>query len=521
MDNIKVSYLFYPIVFLLSTDLISAEKDNRPNILFILSDDHAKSAISAYGGINAEIAPTPNIDKIAGDGAIFRNMICTNAISGPSRASLITGKYSTVNGFYQNEGGIVFDNTQQQLQTLLKDSGYTTSLFGKWHLNSLPVGFDHYMIHDKSQQGVYWNPIFNTNGKTAREKGYATTLTADAALDWMEHIRDKGKPFCMMLNFKAPHGPWEADSCYLHLYENIEFPYPDTFFDDYSGREETLGKSMATIFAHLSRGDLKQNAPDSLTKAEKKRWFAYGRKEGEIWSPSPDLTGDALKKWKFQKYIKDYFRVVRSVDDQVGRVIDYLKSNGLYDNTVIIYMGDQGFFLGEHGIYDKRWMYEEAIQMPFLICFPKEIKKGIKIDKITLNIDIAPTILDYAGVGIPDDIQGKSLRRLLSNNGRLSNWRKCAYYQYFEYPKWHNVQPHYGIRTERYKLIHFYYDIDKWELYDLKRDPHEMNNLISDTSYKRIVEKLKNEISRLQIEYKDNISLEERRKLTSKYSVGY
>lgn len=496
----------------------------RPNILFILSDDHARTAISAYGGINAELAPTPQIDRLAESGALFRNMLCTNAISGPSRACLITGKYSTANGFYQNEGGIVFDNSQQTSQKILQANGYTTALVGKWHLFSEPTGFDYYKIHDNpGQQGTYWDPVFNTNGKKAVEKGYATNITTDAALEWLENGRDKTKPFCLMLHYKAPHRPWEPDSVYLDLFKDVEFPYPDTFDDDYSTREKTAGASWATIEYDFSRGDLKQIPPDSLTPKEKNQWLWFGGMgEKQAWSPAADLKGEALKKWKFQTYIKDYLRCIRSVDDNVGRVLDYLEANGLDKNTIVIYMGDQGFFLGEHGWYDKRWMYEESLQMPCLIRFPERIKPRTEIDNLALNIDIAPTLLDYAGIRIPSDIQGVSLRPLLEQDeSKIGNWRQSAYYQYFEYPRWHHVQPHYGVRTQRYKLIHFYYDIDVWEFYDLEKDPHELTNRIADPAYASIIKELKAEIARLQKQYGDDITLEERRELTRKYAKSY
>ncbi|MGM9868152.1 MAG: sulfatase [Sodaliphilus sp.] len=500
------------------------QENEKPNILFILADDHARTAVSAYGGINARLAPTPNIDAIGNNGAIMRNMLCTNSISGPSRACLLTGKYSTTNGFYQNEGGITFDGNQMQYQKVLRDNGYTTALFGKWHLFSMPQGFDYYTIHNNpSQQGTYWNPVFSTNGTQHKEKGYATRLTADFALKWLDEQRDKDKPFCVMLHFKAPHRPWQPDTCYKHLFDDVTFPYPETFNDDYSGRENTIGKSMATIENHMSRADMKQTPPAGLTPKETTAWLNYGGSgSNQFWTPNDTLQGQALKNWKFQTYIKDYLRVIRSVDDEVGRVVQYLKDNGLYENTVIIYMGDQGFFLGEHGLYDKRWMYEESLQMPCLISYPKAVKKGQNLSQLTLNVDIAPTILDFAGVEIPADMQGESMKGLLTGDKKVeSNWRKEAYYQYFEYPKWHNVQPHYGIRTDRYKLIHFYYDIDEWEFYDLQADPNELNNAISDAKYADVIADLKVRLKNLQKKYNDDLPLDQRRELTTKYMIKY
>lgn len=496
----------------------------RPNIIFILSDDHARSAVSAYGGINAQLAPTPNIDAIGNDGAIFNNMLCTNAISGPSRACLITGKYSTSHGFYQNEGGIQFDNTQTTVQKLLRENGYNTALVGKWHLMSKPTGFDYYKIHgDKSQQGTYWDPIFEENGKKHTEKGYATNLVTDAAIQWISQGRDKNKPFCMMLNFKAPHRPWEPDTKYLHLFDDVDFPFPASFNDNYSGREKTAAESMATIENHLSRGDLKQTPPEGLSKQERSKWLWWGGSgKNQYWSPDSTLKGQALKNWKFQQYVKNYLRCVRSVDDNVGRVMAYLKENGMLENTIVIYMGDQGFYLGEHGWYDKRWMYEESIQMPCLISYPNGIKAGTKIDKIALNVDITPTLLNYAGIKAPKDMQGVSLKGLLEKDKKVeANWRKSAYYQYFEYPKWHNVQPHYGVRTDRYKLIHFYYNVDVWEFYDLEKDPTEVKNQYNNPEYSKVITSLKKELSKLQKQYGDNLPLKERRKMTDKYMLKY
>ena len=509
---------------ILALNSCSQKEAQRPNILFIMSDDHSRAAVSAYEGINADLAPTPNIDAIGHNGAIMQNMICTNAISGPSRASLITGKFSTTNGFYQNEGGIVFDNTQQQYQMILRDHGYTTGLFGKWHLMSEPNGFDHYMIHaNQGQQGTYWNPVMSIDGKKKTVKGYATTITADAALEWLDDVKKGDKPFCMMLHFKAPHRPWEPDSCYLHLYDDVHFPHPATFDDDYAGREQTLGQNMATIEGHLSRKDLKQVPPANLNKQQTRQWLNYGGSgDNQFWTPDSTLQGAELKDWKFQKYIKDYLRVIRSVDDQVGRVIKYLKDNDMYENTIIVYMGDQGFFLGEHGIYDKRWMYEEAIQMPCLISYPGVIKKGQYPKEVAMNVDIAPTLLDLAGIDIPEDMQGTSMKGILTGDkDAVKNWDNTAYYQYFEYPKWHKVQPHYGLRTERYKLIHFYYNVDLWEFYDLEKDPMEMHNAIADPEYAQIIDSLKVELRARQKEYGDDIPLDQRREMTDRYMINY
>ncbi len=499
-----------------------AKDAERPNILFILSDDHATPAVSAYGGRYAEIAPTPNIDQIAENGALFNHMICTNSISGPSRATLITGKYGTSNGFYQNEGKIIFDGGQQTSPKILQENGYTTALFGKWHLYSTPTGFDHYMIHaDPSHQGSYWDPLYETNGEKKIVKGYATNLTTDATLKWMEEDRDKDKPFCVMLHYKSPHRPCIPDSVYMNLYNDVELPYPETFNDDYSTREQTLGVNMATVEGHFTRTDLKMTPPPGFSAAQAKKWLKYGDSIDEYWTPDPLMSREEVKKWKYQQYYKDYLRCVHSVDENVGRVIDYLKENGLYENTIIVYMGDQGFFLGEKGIYDKRWMYEEAIHMPCLFSYPKMQKQGDKIDKLVANIDIAPTLLDFAGIKIPTDMQGVSFRPLLEDESKVRNWREAVYYQYFEYPKWHKVQPHYGVRSDRYKLIHFYYNIDTWEFYDLEKDPNELVNQYANPEYAKVIEELKKELKSLQKQYNDDMPLDERRELTDRYMVTY
>ncbi len=501
-----------------------AKGTERPNILFILSDDHSRAAISAYGGINSELAPTPNIDAIGQAGVVMQNMLVTNSISGPSRACLVTGKYSTTNGFYQNEGGIEFDNTQQQYQKLLQANGYSTALFGKWHLFTTPLGFDHYMIHgNPGQQGTYWDPLYEINGEKRKIEGYATNITTDAALEWLESEEDSGKPFCMMLHFKAPHRPWEPDTKYLHLWDDVEFPYPESFDDDYSTREQTIGQNMATIENHISRGDVKMPLPPGISGKQANEWLWYGGSgDNQQWSPDPTMSDEEVKKWKFQQYLKNYLRCVRSVDDNVGRVIEYLKESGQYDNTIIIYMGDQGFYLGEHGLYDKRWMYEESLQMACLISYPNRVDGEQREDNITLNIDIAPTILDYAGVKIPRDIQGESMRPLLENDPKgEKKWRKSAYYQYFEYPKWHRVQPHYGIRSDRYKLIHYYYNIDTWEFFDLEKDPNELQNEYNNPEYAKIIKSMTKELYELQKYYGDDLTLEQRRELTDRYMINY
>jgi arylsulfatase A-like enzyme len=493
-----------------SQNKLSTKK--TPNIIFIFSDDHATNAISAYGGIYNDIAPTPNIDRIANEGALLTNVLCTNAICGPSRAAILTGKYSHINGYYKNYKGGVFDSKQWTYPQELKKAGYQTALVGKWHLASEPVGFDYYKYHiSQGQQGLYWNPIYNDNGEKNKEKGYATNLTTDFALDWLND-RNKKEPFCLMLQYKAPHREWSPDTKYENLWDNLEMPYPVTFNDDYKARELTAGDTEMTM-DYFSRKDMKMTPPDSLSKRDQRRWMQYGFKSGEIVAPSGDLSSEEIRKWKYQKYIKDYLATIKSVDDNIGRVLYYLKENELEKNTIVIYASDQGFFLGEHGFFDKRFMYEEALHMPFIIRYPEKIKPGTIVDDIITNIDFAPTLLEIAGISTPKEVQGKSFfSNLIGETPK--NWRQSMYYHYYEYPFYHRVQPHYGIRNQRYKLIHFYYDIDVWEFYDLQNDPSEINNLIHSDDHTLIIDSLKTELYQLKKEYGNTMSLSELRSIS-------
>ena len=507
--------LFISLIVLTSIGVennFKTNSQNRPNIIFILSDDHTTNAISAYGGIYKDIAPTPNIDRIANEGAILKNTFATNSICGPSRASILTGTYSHVNRYYKNYKGGVFDNTQWTFPQELQKSGYNTALVGKWHLASDPVGFDYYKYHvSRGQQGFYWDPIYNDNGKEIKEVGYATNLTTDFALDWLDK-RDSNEPFCLLLQYKAPHREWSPDEKYTDLWENEELPYPSTFNDDYSTRELTAGNTEMTM-DFFCREDMKLTPPDSLNEKEKRKWLSFGFKRDEIVELDKNVTPEENKKLRFQTYIKDYLATIKSVDDNIGRVLKYLKDSGLEDNTIIIYASDQGFFIGEHGWFDKRFMYEESIRMPFVIKYPGIIKPKTINDDIITNIDFAPTILEMANVESPNSIQGKSFFKNLVRK-KSNDWRQSMYYHYYEYPFYHHVQPHYGIRNERYKLIHFYYDIDVWELYDLKNDPNELNNIISSKEHKKLIHKLKNELYELKKLYKNNLSLEQMRDIS-------
>ena len=507
-------YIFR-IVFLIAISSYSQNNSNKkkaPNIVFIFSDDHATNAISAYGGIFKELAPTPNIDRIANEGALLKNALCTNAICGPSRAAILTGKYSHVNGYYKNYKGGVFNNQQWTFPQSLKEVGYQTGLVGKWHLASEPIGFDYYKYHiSRGEQGLYWNPVYNDNGINKKEKGYATNLTTDFALDWL-NSRDTKEPFCLLLQFKAPHREWAPDTKYKNLWEGQEMPYPSTFNDTYEGRELTAGDTEMTM-DYFSRQDMKMTPPDALSKSDRRKWSQFGFKPNEIVTPDENLSPQEVREWKYQKYIKDYLATIRSVDDNIGRVLAYLKENGLEENTIVIYASDQGFFLGEHGFFDKRFMYEESLKMPFVIRYPGKIKPGTIVDDIVSNIDFAPTLLDMAGVAAPEQVQGKSFFSNLKGE-TSEDWRQSMYYHYYEYPYYHRVQPHYGIRNQRYKLIHFYYNMDVWELYDLKNDPNEMNNLINIEANLELIGELKKELYKLKENYGNNLSLEELRNIS-------
>lgn len=511
--NIKQVTKFLPFSFLIP--LASCVQEQRPNVIFILSDDHTTQAISAYGSIYEDICPTPNIDKLAAEGMLFTNAFCTNSISGPSRASILTGLYSHVHGFYKNEGGLPFDSTLMTFPRLFHENGYNTAMVGKWHLWSQPVGFDYFRYHTLgAEQGVYWNPVWNENGKLVPEKGYATTLTAKAAINWLENLRDKSKPFCLLYHFKAPHRPWQPDSCYQNIFDGVEMPYPATFNDDYSTREMTAGNTQMTIMSHLNRQDLKFKVPDNLPENELSKWLRHGN-NGEFLTPHDSLQGESLKRWKYQRYIKDYLATAKSVDDEVGNLMKYLKDTGLDKNTIVVYCGDQGFYLGEHGWFDKRFMYEESLRMPFIMRFPKKIKANKKESKFITNVDFAPTLLDMCGITIPATMQGKSFKNIAEGktNDKI---RDAVYYHYYEFPYWHHVEPHYGIRTSRYKLIHFYYSMDVWEMYDLENDSGELCNIYNSLEYADIQSQLHTQLKHLQLEAKDNGTLEEYRELTSK-----
>jgi len=487
---------------------------SKPNIIYIMADDLTIQAISAYGGIYKDVAPTPGIDRLAKEGMLFQDVLCTNAICGPSRAAILTGKYSHVNGFYKNENGGQFDSSQWTFPQEFQKNGYQTSLFGKWHLGTAPVGFDVFKIHAAAgQQGLYWNPLYNENGVEVKEKGYSTNLETGFALNWLDKDRDKTKPFMMILQYKAPHRPWEPDTKYEKLWEDIEMPYPATFNDDYKGREKTAGDTEMTM-DHFSRRDMKFVTPPELKGKDKLAWEFYGAKNGEIVQPE-GMSAEQGRKWRYQTYIKDYLACVKSVDDNISKVLKYLDDNNLTENTMVVLTSDQGFYLGDHGFFDKRFIYEESLRMPFLVRFPKTVKAGTENNDIISNIDFAATFLDVAGIKTTEKLQGKSFKKILEGN-TPSNWRQSMYYHYYEFPYWHHVQPHYGIRTQRYTLAHFYYSMDVWELYDLQKDPMQLSNEINNPAYKEVIVKLKAELKGLMKGYGNDKTIAEFKEISDR-----
>lgn len=519
------TFIYYsPILLLIALGTVFlkpvAEKEasrraqQRPNVVYIMADDLTTQAISAYGDIYRDLAPTPNIDRLATEGMLFQDVLCTNAICGPSRAAILTGKYSHQNGYYKNESGGKFNVDQWTFPLAFQENGYQTALFGKWHLGTDPTGFDTYKFHaNAGQQGTYWDPLYNENGTTVREKGYATNLSTDFALNWLENDRKQDEPFLMLLQYKAPHRPWEPDAKYTQLWADIEMPYPATFDDDYAGREFTAGDTEMTM-DYLSRRDMKLTRPEGLEGRDRIKWDFYGAKSGEIVQPE-GMTAEEGRRWRYQRYIKDYLACVKSVDDNVGRVLDYLDANGLTENTIVILTSDQGFYLGDHGFFDKRFIYEESLRMPFMVRYPKIVEAGTVNEDIITNIDFAPTLLELAGIKAKASMQGRSFAPMLAGK-TPRKWRQSMYYHYYEFPFWHHVQPHYGIRTQRYTMAHFYYNIDQWELYDNQKDPDQLVNLIDDPAYQKVSAELRAELKELMVHYENDLDLDAFRAISDK-----
>ncbi len=465
---------------------------DQPNILFIMTDDHANHAISAYG---SRINQTPNLDRLAKEGMRFNRCLVTNSICGPCRAVILTGKYSHLNGFIQN--GNRFDGSQQTVSKLLQKAGYQTAVIGKWHLETDPTGFDYWNV--LLGQGPYYNPPMKTAQGITRHEGYTTDIITDLTLDYLKNKRNAEKPFFLMYHHKAPHRNWQPGPAHLNNYKDVTIPEPDTLFDDYSGRGTAARTQDMTIEKTMTPADLKLTAPGNLTPEQRKVWDDAYSAENEDFQKA-NLQGKDLVRWKYQRYIKDYLRCVDSVDENVGRVLDYLDESGLAKNTLVIYTSDQGFYLGEHGWFDKRWMYEESLKTPLLVRFPGRIEPGSVNDDMALNLDFAETFLDVAGAEIPADMQGRSLMPLFAGK-TPGDWRQSMYYHYYEFPGAHSVARHYGVATKRYKLMHCY-TLDEWELYDLAQDPQEMKSVYGDPQYAELTAELKKELSRLRTELK-------------------
>jgi len=464
-----LTFLGRPFVVAETEDNATAKQQrNRPNILFIMSDDHAAHAISAYG---SRINKTPHLDRLAREGIRFDNVFATNSICTPSRATILTGKYSHKNGVPVFNR---FDGSQPTVAKYLQAAGYHTGMMGKWHLQSDPTGFDSWEV--LIGQGPYFNPLLMSAKGRRTVKGYTTDIIADLAIDFLKN-RPADKPFFLMCHHKAPHRNWQPDERHKAMFAGKEIPEPTTLRDDYATRTDAIRECRQRVLGDLSPNDTKGKPP-------------------------AELDGDALLKWKYQRYMQDYLACVQSVDDNVGRLLDFLDQAGLSENTVVIYTSDQGFFLGDNGLYDKRFMYEPSIRMPFLIRWPGKIKPGTTQAAMGINVDFAPTFMELAGLPVPADMQGRSLVPLLDGT-RPKDWRTSWYYRYYHDPGDHNTRAHYGVRTETHKLIHFWKK-NQWEMYDLVNDPHELKNLYDDPAQADTVAKLKAELARLKKEVQDN-----------------
>ena len=515
--------LFYLTFFYFTSCSVPPEDApaQPPNILFVMTDDHAYQAISAYG---SQLIETPHIDRLAAEGMLFERAFVTNSICSPSRAVILTGKFSHQNGLRDNIA--VFDSSQQTFPKLLQEAGYQTAVVGKWHLKSQPTGFDYYDV--LLGQGHYYHPTMRTLDTTRQLRGYTTDVITDLSLEWLDSLRNPDQPFMLMYHHKAPHREWrpalrDLDS----MVQGRTYPEPATLFDDYSGRGQAAREAEMRIREHMSvtsDNKIHPNIADSLgisrflkwydnayfqqlnrlTAAERAAWNAVYGPINEAFAQNPP-QGDERVRWKYQRYMQDYLGSIKAVDDNLGRVLAYLENNGLAENTIVVYTSDQGFYLGEHGWFDKRFMYEESFRTPLIVRWPGEVVAGTRNTELVQNVDFAQTLLEAVGISPPADMQGQSLLPLL--RGEEATWRDAIYYHYYEYPGIHAVKRHYGVRTDRYKLIHFYHDIDEWELYDLEKDPQEMQNLYGDPEYADVRTRLHRRLKELQEEYGDSPEL--------------
>lgn len=474
--------------------LPAAEPAKKPNIVVIFSDDHAYQAISAYGDPR-KLLDTPNIDRIAKGGVRFDRCVVPNSICGPSRATLLTGKYSHKNGFYNNSNSR-FDGSQTTFPKLLQKAGYQTAVVGKWHLVSDPTGFDYW--HILPGQGIYYNPPMIRNGQRMKHEGYVTDLITDFSLDWLK-ARDKDKPFLLMCQQKAPHREWCPPARHLGHDHDRKYPEPPTLFDDYAGRGVAEKTQDMTVAKTMNDVDLKLKPPGNLTPEQRKAWDAYYEPRNKAFREAK-LEGKDLVRWKYNRYMHDYLGCVKAVDDGVGKLLDYLDKEGLADNTIVIYAADQGFYMGEHGWFDKRWIFEESLRTPFLVRWPGVTKPGTVNTTMVSLLDVAPTLLAAAGLPVPADVQGKDMTAVLKGQAP-ADWRKSFYYHYYEYPGPHAVRRHYGVVTDRYKLVHFYQKPgDYWELFDLKTDPKELTSVYGKPEHAAVQKELHAELDRLRKE---------------------
>lgn len=481
------------LALLLTAGVVAAAP---PNVVVIFSDDHAYQAVSAYGH-PLKLNQTPNIDRLAKDGMRLDRHLIPNSICGPSRACLLTGKYNHTNGFYDNTRS-KFDGTQTTFPKLLQKAGYQTAVIGKWHLGSDPTGFDHW--HILPGQGIYYNPPMRKNGVQAKETGYVTDIITDKSLEWLKG-RDKTKPFLLMCQHKAPHREWAPALRHLNHNAGKPYPEPDTLFDDYAGRGKGEKNQDMTLEKTFTDLDAKFKYPAGMTDAEKAEWDKYYKPRNEAFEKDKP-TGKDLVKWRYQRYLHDYLGCIQAVDEGVGKVLDYLDAEKLTDNTVVIYTSDQGFYLGEHGWFDKRWIFEESLRSPCLVRWPGVTKPGSTSSAITSVIDFAPTVLAAAGVKVPDEIQGKDMTAVLKGE-QPKDWRTSFYYHYYEYPGPHSVPKHYGVVTDRFKLVRFYEkEFDYWELFDRQADPKELKSVFDDPKYAATRKELEAELAKLRKELK-------------------
>lgn len=492
------------------------EPQDRPNIVFIFSDDHAVQALGAYEGRLAHLNPSPEIDRLAEEGMLFRNAFVGNSICAPSRATILSGQHSHMNGVRTNRRSDSLKASVVTFPELLQDAGYRTSMIGKWHLKSEPQGFDYWEV--LPGQGVYYNPTFRRPSDTTQYTGYVSEVITDRAIRWLRDGRSADDPFLLMYQHKAPHRNWQPGPDHLTTYDDVRVPAPRTLFYDYSGLTTPATMQEMEVENDLRWGwDLKlgvrpdapteftdwhQRLTNRFTPEQRARWTgAYGPKNEDFYEAyrNGNLQGRDLTRWKYQRYIKDYLRTIRSMDDQIGRLLDELDRQGVADETIVVYASDQGFFLGEKGWFDKRWMYEESMRMPLLVRWPGTVEAGSESTALVQNLDLAQTFLDAAGVEAPETMQGRSLVPILRGNASGEE-RDALYYHYYEYPGPHSVMRHEGVRTDRYKLIHHYW-VDQWSLFDLKTDPHELHNVYGHPDYADVTARLKRTLETLKTRY--------------------